>query len=96
LKIISCSFSSIEILIFIILYFFSHHKRAAAELVPLESNPTHGILPAEEYIPAKLSSFFSVDAYNAFDMGRNVGKKVIKEIILSFISKPQIFYILAI
>jgi len=38
------------------------------------SNPTHGILPAEEYIPAKLNNLFSVDAYRAFDIGRNVGK----------------------
>jgi hypothetical protein len=52
----------------------SHHKRAAAELAPLVSNPTHGILPAEEYIPAKLNNLFSVDAYRAFDIGRNVGK----------------------
>jgi hypothetical protein len=56
------------------LYLFSHHKRAAAELLPLENNPTHGILPAEDYIPAKLNSLFSVDAYRAFDIGRNVGK----------------------
>jgi len=63
------------ILFFILyLYFFSHHKRAAAELAPLVSTPTHGILPAEEYIPAKLNNLFSVDAYRAFDIGRNVGK----------------------
>jgi len=51
-----------------------HHKRAAAELAPLANNATHGILPAEEYIPAKLNSLFSVPAYRAFDIGRNVGK----------------------
>ncbi|CAF1157082.1 unnamed protein product [Adineta steineri] len=51
-----------------------HHKRAAAELLPLDTNPTHGILPAEEYIPAKLNSLFTPDAYRAFDIGRNVGK----------------------
>jgi hypothetical protein len=62
------------IFIIFIFLFYSHHKRAAAELVPLDSNPTHGILPAEEYIPAKLNSLFSVDAYRAFDIGRNVGK----------------------
>jgi hypothetical protein len=43
-------------------------------LPPLDSNPTHGILPAEEYIPAKLDSLFSNDAYRAFNIGRNVGK----------------------
>ena len=52
----------------------SHHKRASAELAPLENNATHGILPAEEYIPAKLNSLFTADAYRAFDIGRNVGK----------------------
>ncbi|UJR26125.1 hypothetical protein I4U23_007471 [Adineta vaga] len=51
-----------------------HHKRAATDLLPLEGNATHGILPAEEYIPAKLNSLFSADAYRAFDIGRNVGK----------------------
>ncbi|CAF0778484.1 unnamed protein product [Adineta ricciae] len=51
-----------------------HHKRAATDLLPLDGNPMHGILPAEEYIPAKLNSLFSADAYRAFDIGRNVGK----------------------
>lgn len=51
-----------------------HHKRAATDLPSLDNNPTHGILPAEEYIPAKLNSLFSMDAYRAFDIGRNVGK----------------------
>ncbi|CAF0840277.1 unnamed protein product [Rotaria sordida] len=51
-----------------------HHKRAAADLAPLDNNPTHGILPAEEYIPAKLNSLFSANTYRAFDIGRNVGK----------------------
>lgn len=53
---------------------FSHHKRAAADLQPLTANSTHGILPAEDYVPAKLSSLFSNDAYRAFDIGQNVGK----------------------
>ncbi|CAF4772166.1 unnamed protein product [Rotaria socialis] len=51
-----------------------HHKRAATDLQPLE-NPVHGILPAEEYIPAKLNSLFSANTYRAFDIGRNVGKQ---------------------
>lgn len=51
-----------------------HHKRAATDLQPLASNATHGILQAEDYVPAKLSSLFSTQAYNAFDLGRNVGK----------------------
>ena len=54
--------------------FSSHHKRAAAELQPLVANATHGILAAEEYIPAKLNSLFSANAYGAFDIGQNVGK----------------------
>lgn len=61
--------------------FFSHHKRAAADLQPLVTNATHGVLPAEEYIPAKLSSLFSADAYRAFDIGQNVGK-VEKNVII--------------
>jgi len=44
------------------------------DLLPLDGTATHGIMPAEEYIPAKLNSLFSVDAYRAFDIGRNVGK----------------------
>lgn len=51
-----------------------HHRRAATELTPLENSATHGILPAEDYVPAKLSSVFSADAYRAFDIGRNAGK----------------------
>ncbi|CAF4622312.1 unnamed protein product, partial [Rotaria sp. Silwood2] len=43
-------------------------------LPPLDNNPTHGILPAEEYTPAKLHSLFSENTYRAFDIGRNVGK----------------------
>ena len=54
--------------------FFSHHKRAATDLASLDNNPVHGVLPAEEYVPANLSTFFSMDAYRAFDIGRNVGK----------------------
>jgi hypothetical protein len=57
---------------------FSHHKRAATELAALQANAPHGILSAEEYIPAKLNSLFSADAYRAFDIGRNVGKVIRK------------------
>lgn len=70
-----------------------HHKRAAEQLAPLDTNQGVGILPAEEYVPAPLNNLFSDGAYRAFDIGRNVGK-VNEEISLKKCLKRKVNFML--
>lgn len=62
-------------ILFLLIIFFSHHKRASTDLQPLP-DAVHGILSAEDYVPAKLNNLFSPSAYYAFDIGRLAGKVI--------------------